>query len=342
MGRLIAALSLNVVTNGVAVSEDRRIFMTIARFDGSDGARVAEYVDGELRSYPDSEWNKWTFGESGLNRFVRVNSIRLGPDGDLWLVDVGAPGIGKAKVRSGPKLVRIDPSINQVRRVYSLDKSTTAKSFIDDVRFNGQRAYITDAGDPAIIVLDLRTGRSRRVLEGDHSTTAHRPISADGQVIIGADGRPVFVHADQLEVSPDGNWLYFQPCSGPLYRVPTSLVDDPMKSGLLSRRVELFAETTCTGGTAIDAQGNIYASDTNLRRILKISPTGVVKTFLRDSALSWIDAMWIDSAGYLWMPAAQLDRLGPFQGPGGISRVIYPVRVYKTKVNRGPPPLDHR
>jgi hypothetical protein len=67
-----------------------------------------------------------------------------------------------------------------VTRIYPLDGATTDRSFIGDVRFNGQRAYVTDAGAPAIIVLDLQTGNARRVLERDKSTTAQRPISAEG------------------------------------------------------------------------------------------------------------------------------------------------------------------
>ncbi len=341
MVHLEIAFSLNVVTNGVASGRDGRIFMTIARFDGSDGARVAERINGELKPYPDAVWNSWTFGDIGRNRLVRVNSVRFGPDDDLWLVDVGAPGMGRPRIRDGPKLVCINVAANQVRRVYPMDDFTTDRSFIDDVRFNGNHAYITDAGDPAIIVLDLQTGSGRRVLEQDRSTTAQQPISAEGKVILGSDGKPVFVHADQLEVSPDGQWLYFQPCSGPLYRLATSLLDNPTKTDQLPQGVSLFASTTTTGGTAIDAEGNIYASDADRQRILRITPEGKIDVMLEDPRLLWIDAMWIDHGGYLWMPSAQLNRLGTFQGAGGISRIVYPIQVYKAQIGVGPSALDH-
>ncbi len=36
-------------------------------------------------------------------------------------------------------------------------------SFVDDVRFRGGTAYLTDAGAPALIVLDPHTGKGRRV-----------------------------------------------------------------------------------------------------------------------------------------------------------------------------------
>jgi hypothetical protein len=46
--QLKVALSLNVVTNGVATSRDGRIFMTIVRMDGSGG--VALYLNRRLAS----------------------------------------------------------------------------------------------------------------------------------------------------------------------------------------------------------------------------------------------------------------------------------------------------
>ena len=55
-----------------------------------------------------------------------------------------------------------------------------AKSYVDDIRFNGRHAYITDAGEPALIVLDLETGDAGRVLENHPSTVDERPMMADG------------------------------------------------------------------------------------------------------------------------------------------------------------------
>lgn len=77
-------------------------------------------------------------------------------------------------------------------------------SYVDDIRFHGHRAYLTDAGVPGIIVLDLVTGRARRVLDHDKSTTGTRPIVVDGEMVRGTDGKPILLNTDQMEVSPDG------------------------------------------------------------------------------------------------------------------------------------------
>ncbi|MGA7383574.1 MAG: L-dopachrome tautomerase-related protein, partial [Methylocella sp.] len=208
--RLITALSLETVTNGVATTPAGRIFLVLTRIDGSDGPRVIEWNGGKLAPYPDLAWNSWTSGQSADGKLVRANALRIGAEGDLWLVDVGSPAIGQQKVAHGPKIVRIDLATNSVRRVYDLDSGTNSDSFIDDIRFNSAVAYITDAGSPGLIVLDLATGSTRRVLDGDRSVTAQRPLTAEGQEMHGPDGKPVFIHADQIEVSPDGTWLYYR------------------------------------------------------------------------------------------------------------------------------------
>jgi hypothetical protein len=44
--------------------------------------------------------------------------------------------------------------------------------------------------------------------------------------------------------------------------------------------------------------------------------------------------MWIDQQGYLWMPAAQLDQIAPFQKD--VSRVNLPIYIYKLQVGVQP------
>lgn len=43
-------------------------------------------------------------------------------------------------------------------------------------------------------------------------------------------GELVNVHADQLEVSPDGKWFRYQPCSGRFSHVETKYLDEPSLS----------------------------------------------------------------------------------------------------------------
>jgi hypothetical protein len=83
----------------------------------------------------------------------------------------------RARVRAangvgGVKLVKFGLATNEAVRVYDLSAVTRPWSFVDDVRFNGPNAYLTDAGDPGLIVMNLETGEGRRVLDGHPSTIA--------------------------------------------------------------------------------------------------------------------------------------------------------------------------
>jgi sugar lactone lactonase YvrE len=323
-----------LIMNGVTTTPDGRRFVVVQPQKPGQ-PEIAEITAGAARPYPDAAWNDWREGQDGERAFVGANSLRVGPDCALWVVDRGAPGIGKPLAKGGPKLVRIDLVANRVTRVYDLTSVAQGASFVDDVRFNGSIAYLTDAGRPALIVLDLTTGQARRVLENHPSTVAARPLMAEGRQLLDPHGKPVVVHADQLEVSSDGRWLYYQPCSGPMFRIETRFLDDSsLDEATLSGQVERFADTPSTGGTAIDAAGTIYVSDTDRSRILKVSATGEISTLIADPRLAWVDAMWIDDEGRLWMPAAQLNRT-----PGlnhGTDAVHWPVRLYSMAIGAKP------
>ena len=96
----------------------------------------------------------------------------------------------------------------------------------------------------------------------------------------------------------------------------TRWIDDPQISDVKrGKHVQFWADTRTTGGTAIDAEGNIYASDPDKVQLLKIDPTGKISTFVADPRMLFVDEMWIDEKGFLWMPAVQLDRVLKKGGP---------------------------
>jgi hypothetical protein len=93
-------------------------------------------------------------------------------------------------------------------------------------------------------------------------------------------------------------------------RIETRWIDDPNVSDTeRGKYVQFWADTQSTGGTAIDAVGNIYASDPDKVQLLKIDPTGKISTFVADRRMLFVDEMWIDEKGFLWMPAVQLNRV---------------------------------
>ena len=333
---LVPIVASNLVLNGVTQTAGGQLFITYARQDKARGIEVGRLVGTAPLPFPDAAWNGWAPGRDGHGVFVWANALRIGPDGMLWVVDAGAPGPGKAQVPGGAKVVRLDPKSGAVKTVFPLDGAVKPMSYVDDIRFNGERAYLTDAGKPGgIIVLDLRSGQVRRVLDGDPSAEAQRPQTAEGHALTDAQGQPVGFDADQLEVSPDGRWFYYQPATGPFYRIETRYLDDPaIQAADLHSRVQLWARTGATGGTAMDAQGVMYASDLDRDAILRITPDGVITTLATDPRLVWVDAMWIDEHGNLLAPAAQLGRTAGLNG--GRDAVQYPVVIYALPIGAKP------
>lgn len=348
--RLVTELSLQIVTNGVSTTPEGRLFLVISGVDGNKGPKVVEFdrATNSTTAYPDEEWNSYVEGADPATHFVSVNSQRIGPDGNLYIVDTGEPSFGApALLPDGPKLVQINITTNTVSRVYTMGNAVQATSFLDDVRFNplSGKAYLTDAGTPSgLIVLDLASGETVRVLSGHISTAQYIPVSAEG-TILRMNGKPEFLYADQLEVSPDGTYLYYEPASGGMSRIETEWLDQAFynstlkNNAILGSYVEPFAHTPSTGGTAIDAQGNIYNSDTDSQRVIKIAPNGTMTTLVQDPRLLWVDAMWVDTQGLLWMPAAQLNRGQPFNN--GTSYIQKPMIVYTLDLGIGPSPIDH-
>ena len=333
--QLTAAYRLHNIVTGVTTTADGRVFALFSHLNEGPATHIVELAkDGSPKLYPNAAWNSWKPGDDSAHAFVAVNALRMGPDGLLWIVDTGTRGFGTPVIDGGAKLVAIDVQKNAVRRVYTLEAVATGMSYMDDIRFHGANAYLTDAGVPGIIVLNLRTGKARRVLDDDFSTTAHRPLRASGAVLLN-EGKELYIHADQLEVSPNGQWFYYQPACGPMYRIETRYLDTPgLSAKEVSRHAQLWAETPSTGGTVIDADGNIYLSDLDTRTIYKFTPEGKKTVLLHDERLDWVDAMWIDRQGNLWMPAAQLDQMAVFQKD--ISHVKYPVVIYTIPIGHQP------
>ncbi|MFG1881585.1 hypothetical protein [Micromonospora sp. NPDC049102] len=180
------------------------------------------------------------------------------------------------------------------------------------VHVNGLRAgpdgrlWIVDSGAPQLGARQIPGGARLIVVDVDrdrvdrmhHLDAAVRPDSYIDDVRF-HDGTAYLTDAgaDQLEVSPDG-----RPAGLRRHvpdRHPLAGRPDPVARG--------------------------------------VGPTGRALVGQAEHRLSWVDAMWLDTDGQLWMPAAQLHLTAGLNG--GHSAVDYPVEVYRMPVDAVPPPL---
>jgi len=332
-GLHVAFESDQMVWNGV-VAAGGRVFASGPRWAGGDAPALAILGGASLTPYPDDAWNSWSPGADPAHAFVNVNAIHLDRSGALWAIDTGAAEFGGDPLPAGPKAVRFDLAADRIDRIYPLDKAVRPGSYVDDIRVNGDHAYLTDAGGaPAIIVLDLRNGECRRVLEGHAAVraTPGREVVVGGKVLRGPSGAPLVVNVDPLELSPDGRWFYFGPLSGPWSCIETRLLDDPLQSAAaLAIAVQPWADIPPIGGAVMDADGSLYFTELATDSLRRRNPSGAITTVITDPRLHWVDAPFIDADHAIWLPAPQLDRAPPFNG--GRSVRINPIALYRLEL----------
>lgn len=326
----VAAESDTMVWNAVAVVGGR-VFVAGPRWTGSKGLALGIARGKTVSPYPDVAWNGWRPGADPARAFVNVNAIHLDPGGALWVIDTGAPDFGGDPLPDGAKLVKIDLATNKVVRIYPFAADVARPgSYVDDVRIHGSHAYLTDAGQPGLIVLDLDSGGARRVLDGHPSVTApaDRHIVLSGRVLRTADGKPLRLNSDPFELSADGRWLHYAPLEGPWSRIETRYLDDAsLSDGERAAHVERWADLPPVGGTVMDADGSLYFSDLAADAIRRRAPDGTITTVVQDARLHWVDAPFLDARHRLWLPVPQMDRSPNFSGADKPRE--WPVRLYR-------------
>lgn len=332
--------SLDQATQGIFISADGRKFLSQRYSTTLPPITVELLADNTTVLYPNAEWNSYNSSDPDsdpLTTFVSIDGARIGPDGRYWLVDGGSQGLN-----GSTKLVGVNLTNDEVDKIYYLDDIKASDSGIDDVRFgpSGDVAYLSDTAG-ALLVLNLTTGAGVRVLADDPSAVAWFPMMYNGTLVLGygGEGSTLSVGLDQIEVSPDGVYLYYQPCNGGLYRIETSRVDAALTNSTVAASLAdyatPFALTPSTGGSTIDGDGNIYVSDTNLLAIWKITPAGYATILVQDPALVWTDLMWVTSDKKLWLPASQMR-------PGGSGLMAEgPNNIFTFPIDAGPSLIDH-
>ncbi len=285
---------------GVAVAGDGRVFVSFPRWTEDAPISVAELRDGTLVAYPDAEWNAWRNARkdelSAADHFVCVQAVVADRRGNLWVVDPAAPAMATV-VEHGPKLVRIDLSTNRVAQVIAFDETVAPQgSYLNDVRISpdGRTAYLTDSGARgAIVVVDLATGRARRVLDGHPSTQPDPSVTVmvDGKPLRRPDGRGVEFAADGIALSNDGATLYWQAIKGgTLYAVPTAALAsgaDP------SNAIAIVGNDGPADGLWIGKRdGLMYVTspqDDSVKTRDLAARGGNLTTIVRDPRLRWPD-----------------------------------------------------
>jgi sugar lactone lactonase YvrE len=285
--------------------------------------------DGSIKPYPDGRWNEWRNARkdemSPQDHWVCVQSVVADRQGHLWVLDPAAPAQDKV-VAGGPKLVRIDLASNQPSQTIAFDETVAPQgSYLNDVRFSpdGRHAYITDSGvKGALVVVDLQSGKARRVLDGHPSTQAEKDVQvkADGQVLRRPDGRGVEFAADGIALAPDGRHLYWQAIKGKtLYRIATDTLENAQASDRdIASKVETVGENGVADGLLITRRGDRMIvtapeEDALKVRVLGTAPGSRPTLLVQDKQLRWPDSLAEGPDGMLYFTTSRIQDSATFK-----------------------------
>ncbi len=299
--------------------------------------------------YPSAEWQscktadgKW---KSDFSRCLDwVLGLHTDAEGTLWMLD-SAKTTDRAKGRPAalvPKLVAWDTRANKLVRVIEIPEPASIpesqhNDFVVDLKNQviviadeaiGENSGIADeaigensggyGGKAALVVVDLKTGKSRRVLQGHESTRPLRePIRWDvGQptegkvdLYVGADGIALDQASECVRMS--------------------DLLDAKLSDAELGARVQTWSDKPFAGGMTIDAKGNLYLTEVGERAVGIIpADTRRYKRYVQDPGMVWPDGVVYVSDGWMYTGAAQLPLVGPLQ-KDGVARNKPPYLIYR-------------
>ena len=318
---------------GVAVTPRGRIFVTFPYRQPYEYG-LAEIVNGQSQPYPDKEWNRHDTLHPE-NHFINVQAVWPDGNGKLWVLDPANPDDLEAKP-AGVKLLQIDLTTNKIEHVYRFEDLPREQTGLNDVRIDTKRglAYLSDPKLAAIIVLNLKTGKSRIVLKDDKSVRAEPgfKLHIDGKDVVDDKGKPFSSNVNGIALTHDFTYFYYRAINQTkLYRLAVQyLADESLTDDALRTHVETVGETGISHGIIADSKGNVYTTDSPNKAIRYVTASGRFETLVRDKRLSWPDTYSVGADGYLYVTCSQINRTKKFNN--GEDKVEYPFRLYKIKL----------
>jgi sugar lactone lactonase YvrE len=320
---------LDLPPGNIAVSTQGRVFFTFHP-EAFPEVKVAELIHGKAAPYPDQAMQ----GPGGAElHFQSVLSVRIDRQDRLWALDYGDHGLGQ------PRLLAFDLATDQLIHRHDFPAEVAPLgSHLNDFQVNpaGTKIYIADASifgkQPAIVVYDIPSQSSRRVLEGHPSVSAEKyapVVQGQKMVIFGIFAiRP---GVDSIALDRKGEWLYYAPVTNEhMYRIRTRLLDDARLSAEeLASSVETFALKTMSDGLTTDLLGNVYLTDLEHSAIVTLGPDKRLRTLLKHPLLRWPDGLGFGPDGWLYIACSSLHHV--IMRSAGHIRANAPYQIFRFK-----------
>lgn len=286
--------------------------------------------------FPNLEWN--TPRDTDDNYLSNVLGIRNDENGIIWMIDMAQ------RNNVTPKIVGWNTKTDELERIYYLPKSSVPKiAQPNDMVVDTKNGYfiiadegIGNGGDgskAAFIIVDMKTGKTRRVLEGTRSTLPENtPTIIDGKHLA-VNGKDLLIGNDGITADANFEYIYYGPLNGPkIYRIKTlDLINEAFTGEDLDSKIETYSEKPNNGGMSIDKEGNIYltALETNSVAVV-LAKDKSVKTMSADKNMVWPDGVSFNHVdGYMYVSAAQVNKGAVFND--GKDQSTKPFYIFRFK-----------
>jgi len=293
---------------GAIAAVGQRVFVALHPL-GNPELKLLELLPGGRRvPYPSGVLSR---------SFAAVTALASDGAGGLWILDAGGEG-------KPPRLVgwntQDERRITALRIPASALPTNASPCALAVDRARGV-AYVADrsradwTGDshPALLVVSLETGQTRRLLE-DH------PALGPDAVAITVDRRPV-AHREldgtderlrlgvtALSLDPSARWLYLAALNGStVWRVRTSdLLETELSPAELATRLESHAERPRGTGIVAGDDGRVLLTDVEGHALRTTGPGGQA-VVVEDPRLQWPDALARGAEDWVYLTVNQLN-----------------------------------
>lgn len=323
--RLEVVATLEQGPGNIAVTPQGRIFISLHQFYEPEYRVLEVLADGSTKPWPTEAWSRAP-GDDGVG-LNAVLGLRSDPRGVVWLLDNGG---------NVPKVVAWNSNDDRLERVIHIPAPATRPGSLHNdlaVDIVHGALYLADVGGdngPAIVVVDLATGISRRVLQGHPSVQAEDiKMIVEGRPVLlgeGANATPARIGLNPITIDPSYTWVYFGAMHGDdIWRVRArDLADASLSEEELGRRVERYGDKPVSDGMSIDAGGHVYITDVSSTAIGVTGPSGRYRVYVRDEErLVWADGISAGPDGWMYATVNKLNRSAVLNGGEDVSEAPY-------------------
>ncbi|MBC5838288.1 hypothetical protein H8R25_10285 [Flavobacterium sp. F-392] len=265
--------------------------------------------------FPNLEWN--TPRATDDNYLSNVLGIRNDKNGIIWILDMAQ------RDNVTPKIVGWNTHTNSLERIYYLPKSAVpAIAQPNDMVVDTKHGYfiiadedIGNGGDgtkAAFILVDMKTGITRRVLEDTRTTLPENTPTVINGKHLAVNGVDLLIGNDGITADANFNYIYYGPLNGTkIYRIKTvDLVNHDFTDTELDSKIETYSDKPNNGGMSIDKEGNLYSTALETKSVaVVLAKDRSVHTMIKDDNLVWPDGVSYNHVdGYMYVSAAQVNR----------------------------------